>query len=49
MAGDVLLTAMDFYFEDGRSVPLPLKSKKVECWCNCRPVHGQGAAIKYHA
>lgn len=30
MAADALLTAMDFYFEDKRPVPLPSKAKKDE-------------------
>lgn len=30
MAADVLLSAMDFYFEDKRPVPLPSKQKKGE-------------------
>ncbi|WP_304359243.1 type II toxin-antitoxin system HicB family antitoxin [Collimonas fungivorans] len=30
MAADVLLSAMDFYFEDKRKVPLPSKAKKGE-------------------
>ncbi|MGB7196320.1 MAG: type II toxin-antitoxin system HicB family antitoxin [Collimonas pratensis] len=30
MAADGLLTAMDFYFEDKRQVPLPSKAKKDE-------------------
>ncbi|WP_211452059.1 type II toxin-antitoxin system HicB family antitoxin [Collimonas antrihumi] len=30
MATDVLLSAMDFYFEDKRQVPLPSKAKKGE-------------------
>lgn len=28
MAADALLTAMDFYFEDGRQVPMPSKPEK---------------------
>ncbi|MFC3873313.1 type II toxin-antitoxin system HicB family antitoxin [Neisseria musculi] len=32
MAADVLLSAMDFYFEDRRPVPLPSKPKKGEEW-----------------
>ena len=30
MARDALLTAMDFYFEDGRAVPAPSKAKRGE-------------------
>lgn len=30
MAADVLLSAMDFYFEDSRTVPLPSKAQKGE-------------------
>jgi antitoxin HicB len=30
MAADALLTAMEFYFEDGRKVPLPSKRQKDE-------------------
>lgn len=30
MAADALLTAMDFYFEDGRPVPAPSKAKRGE-------------------
>lgn len=30
MAADVLRSAMDFYFEDKRQVPLPSKAKKGE-------------------
>lgn len=30
MAADVLLTAMDFYFEDGQRVPAPSKVEKGE-------------------
>jgi antitoxin HicB len=30
MAGDALLTAMDFYFEDKRPVPAPSKAKRGE-------------------
>lgn len=30
MAADALLTAMDFYFEDGRRVPAPSKAEKGE-------------------
>lgn len=32
MAADVLLSAMDFYFEDKRPVPLPSKLQKGEEW-----------------
>ncbi len=31
MAEDVLLSAMDFYFEDKRSVPMPSKAQLGEC------------------
>lgn len=34
MAEDALLTAMDFYFEDNRQVPLPSKPKKDEVLIN---------------
>lgn len=34
MAEDALLTAMDFYFEDNRQVPLPSKPKKDEVTIN---------------
>lgn len=30
MAADALLTAMDFYFEDGRTVPLPSEAERGE-------------------
>ncbi|MDP8173666.1 type II toxin-antitoxin system HicB family antitoxin [Pasteurella skyensis] len=30
MAQDALITAMDFYFEDNRTVPMPSKAKKNE-------------------
>lgn len=37
MAEDALLTAMGFYFEDKRSVPLPSKVKRGEQWVSLPP------------
>ncbi|URL05947.1 type II toxin-antitoxin system HicB family antitoxin [Avibacterium sp. 21-595] len=37
MAKDALLTAMDFYFEDQRAVPLPSKARKGEVLIDLPP------------
>jgi len=37
MAGDALLSAMDFYFEDKRAVPLPSRIKRGERLVYLRP------------
>lgn len=37
MAEDSLLTAMEFYFEDKRPVPMPSKARKEERWVDLPP------------
>jgi len=37
MALDVLISSMDFYFEDKRSVPLPSKPRRGECLISLPP------------
>lgn len=37
MAQDALLTAMEFYFEDKRSVPMPSRAQQDERWVDLPP------------